>query len=47
MRVGDSDITSVKQFETLTKGLDTSRAVAIFVRRADSTLIVPLRPKAP
>jgi serine protease Do len=47
VRVGDTDITSVKQFETLTKGLDASRAVAIFVRRADSTLIVPLRPKAP
>lgn len=47
VRVGDADITSVKQFESLTKGLDTSRAVAIFVRRADSTLIVPLRPKAP
>ena len=47
VRVGDTDITSVKQFETLTKGLDASRAVAIFIRRADSTLIVPLRPKAP
>jgi len=47
VRVGDADITSVKQFESLTKGLDASRAVAVFVRRADSTLIVPLRPKAP
>jgi serine protease Do len=47
VRVGDSDVTGVKQFEGLTKGLDTNRAVALFVRRADSTLIVPLRPKAP
>jgi serine protease Do len=47
VRVGDSDVTSVKQFEGLTKGLDANRAVALFVRRADSTLIVPLRPKAP
>lgn len=47
VRVGDADISGVKQFETLTKGLDASRSVAIFVRRADSTLIVPLRPKAP
>lgn len=46
VRVGDTDITGVKQFEALTKGLDSSRAVAVFVRRADSTLIVPLRPKA-
>jgi serine protease Do len=47
VRVGDSDVTGVKQFEGLTKGLDASRAVALFVRRADSTLIVPLKPKAP
>jgi serine protease Do len=47
VRLGDSDVTSVKQFEGLTKGLDANRAVALFVRRADSTLIVPLRPKAP
>ena len=47
VRLGDSDVTGVKQFEALTKGLDASRAVAVFVRRADSTLIVPLRPKAP
>jgi serine protease Do len=37
----------VKQFETLTKGLEESSAVAVFVSRAYSTLIVPLRPKAP
>ena len=46
VRVGDTDITGVKQFETLTKGLDSNRAVAVFVRRSDSTLIIPLRPKA-
>jgi serine protease Do len=45
IRVADVDITGVKQFESLVKGLDGSRAVPVFVRRADSTLIIPVRPK--
>ncbi|MBU3616837.1 DegQ family serine endoprotease [Polynucleobacter sp. JS-Polo-80-F4] len=45
IRVADADITSVKQFEALVKGLDTNRAVPVFIRRADSTLVVPVRPK--
>jgi serine protease Do len=45
IRVADADITSVKQFEALAKGLDANRAVPVFIRRADSTLVVPVRPK--
>ena len=45
IRVADADITSVKQFESLVKGLDASKAVPVFIRRADSTLVVPVRPK--
>ena len=45
IRVADADITGVKQFETLVKGLDTNRAVPVFIRRADSTLVIPVRPK--
>ena len=45
IRVADADITSVKQFEALVKGLDANRAVPVFIRRADSTLVVPVRPK--
>ena len=45
IRVADADITGVKQFEALIKGLDANRAVPVFIRRADSTLVVPVRPK--
>ncbi|QWE12915.1 DegQ family serine endoprotease [Polynucleobacter sp. AP-Titi-500A-B4] len=45
IRVADTDITGVKQFETLVKGLDTNKAVPVFIRRADSTLVIPVRPK--
>ena len=45
IRVADADITSVKQFEALAKGLDANKAVPVFIRRADSTLVVPVRPK--
>ncbi|MBU3566478.1 DegQ family serine endoprotease [Polynucleobacter sp. MWH-HuK1] len=45
IRVADADITGVKQFEVLVKGLDANRAVPVFIRRADSTLVVPVRPK--
>ena len=45
IRVADADITGVKQFEALVKGLDANRAVPVFIRRADSTLVVPVRPK--
>ena len=45
IRVADADITSIKQFEALIKGLDANKAVPVFIRRADSTLVVPVRPK--
>jgi serine protease Do len=45
IRIGDADITGVKQFETLVKSLDANKAVPVFVRRADSTLVIPVRPK--
>ena len=45
IRIGDADITGVKQFETLVKALDANKAVPVFIRRADSTLVIPVRPK--
>lgn len=45
IRVADADITGVKQFEALVKGLDANKAVPVFIRRSDSTLVVPVRPK--
>jgi len=45
IRIADTDITGVKQFEALVKYLDTNKAVPVFIRRADSTLIIPVRPK--
>nr|WP_224788653.1 DegQ family serine endoprotease [Pandoraea terrae] len=47
LRVGDTDITSAKQFEETVKGLDAKRPVAILVRRGDATQFVPLRPRTP
>jgi serine protease Do len=47
VRIGDTDISGVKQFEALAKGLDINRPVAVFVRRADSTLVLPIRPNKP
>jgi serine protease Do len=45
IRIADADITGVKQFETLAKGLDANKAVPVFIRRSDSTLVIPVRPK--
>jgi serine protease Do len=45
IRIADTDITGVKQFEALVKGLDGNKAVPVFIRRADSTLVIPVRPK--
>ncbi|SAK82027.1 peptidase S1C, Do [Caballeronia fortuita] len=47
MRIGDTDITSAKQFQELAQGLDASKMVAILVRRGDNTQFVPLRPRVP
>jgi serine protease Do len=45
IRIADADITGVKQFESLVKGLDANKAVPVFIRRSDGTLIIPVRPK--
>ncbi|MDO8714734.1 MAG: DegQ family serine endoprotease [Polynucleobacter sp.] len=45
IRIADADITGIKQFESLVKGLDANKSVPIFIRRADSTMIIPIRPK--
>ena len=45
IRIADADILGVKQFEALVKGLDANKAVPVFIRRADSTLVIPVKPK--
>jgi serine protease Do len=45
IRIADADVLGVKQFEALVKGLDANKAVPVFIRRADSTLVIPVRPK--
>jgi serine protease Do len=45
IRIVDADITGIKQFESLVKGLDANKSVPVFIRRADSTMIIPIRPK--
>ena len=46
LRVGDTDITSAKQFDDLTSHLDPQKMVALLVRRGDNTQFVPVRPRA-
>ncbi|AJY12048.1 DegQ family serine endoprotease [Burkholderia dolosa] len=45
LRVGDTDITSAKQFAEVTAQLDPQKAVAVLVRRGDNTQFVPVRPR--
>ncbi len=45
LRVGDTDITSTKQFAEVTAQLDSQKAVAVLVRRGDNTQFVPVRPR--
>ncbi|MCG5074612.1 DegQ family serine endoprotease [Paraburkholderia tagetis] len=47
LRVGDTDVTSAKQFLEVTSRLDSQKMVAILVRRGDNTQFVPLRPRNP
>ncbi|CAH2770474.1 MAG: HtrA protease/chaperone protein [uncultured Caballeronia sp.] len=47
LRIGDTDITSAKQFDAITQNVDPSKMVAVLVRRGDNTQFVPLRPRAP
>lgn len=44
LRVGDTDVTSAKQFNDVVGRLDKSRMVAVFVRRGDATQVVTMRP---
>ena len=44
VRIGDTDITGVKQFESAVKAMDPNKSVPVFVRRGDGTIVVPLRP---
>ena len=45
LRVGNTDITSAKQFEEVTSHLDPQKAVALLVRRGDNTQYVALHPR--
>ncbi|CAN0619532.1 putative periplasmic serine endoprotease DegP-like [Burkholderia multivorans] len=45
LRVGDTDITSAKQFADVTAQLDPQKAVAVLVRRGDTTQFIPMRPR--
>jgi serine protease Do len=45
LRVGDTDISSAKQFDEVTAHLDPQKMVALLVRRGDNTQFVPLRPR--
>jgi serine protease Do len=47
LRIGDTDITSARQFEAVVQNLDQSKMVAVLVRRGDNTQFVPLRPRTP
>ncbi|CAG2149860.1 hypothetical protein LMG31506_04114 [Cupriavidus yeoncheonensis] len=46
LRLGDTDVTSARQFNDLVKGLDKNRIAAVFVRRGDATQVLTLRPGA-
>lgn len=47
LRVGDTDITGVKQFEEVTAHLNPQKMVALLVRRGDNTQFVPVHPRGP
>ena len=44
VRVADVDITTVKQFENAVKALPKNKSVAVFIRRANSTIVIPVKP---
>lgn len=44
VRVADVDITTVKQFENAIKALPKNKSVAVFIRRANSTIVIPVKP---
>jgi serine protease Do len=46
LRVGDTDVLSAKQFDDLTSHLDSTKMVALLVRRGENTQFVPVRPRS-
>ena len=45
MRLGDVDIIASKQFEIAVKAVTkNNKSVAVFIRRGDSTLVIPVKP---
>jgi serine protease Do len=46
LRVGDTDVSSAKQFDELTSHLDSTKMVALLVRRGENTQFVPVRPRS-
>ena len=45
LRIGDTDITSAKQFDSVVQRLDPQKTAALLVRRGDNTQFVPVRPR--
>jgi serine protease Do len=43
VRVGNIDISGVKQFESVVKSVPKGKAVAVFIRRSDTTIVVPVK----
>jgi serine protease Do len=46
LRIGDTDITSAKQFDSVVQHLDPQKTAALLVRRGDNTQFVPVRPRS-
>lgn len=45
VRIGDTDVSNTKQFESLVQQLNPQKAAALLVRRGDNTQFVPVRPR--
>ena len=45
VRLGDVDIIAAKQFDVAMKAVaKNNKSVAVFIRRGDSTLVIPVKP---
>jgi serine protease Do len=47
LRVGDTDVSTAKQFDQATAHLDSQKMVPVLVRRGENTQFVPIKPRAP
>jgi serine protease Do len=47
LRVGDTDVSTAKQFDQATAHLDPQKMVPVLVRRGENTQFVPIKPRAP